>query len=129
MIDRKPDLETESLRVWDVKDDEDKELDTEEGPSIPYGDGEELKLLGFTYANDENGKLFLAYKFKHETKTVIYYFGSDEDNSSKKTFLDGILKHMPEYTPVNMRDGMFRKYKEESKNESNTTRSNGKKVC
>jgi hypothetical protein len=78
MKNRKPDVETESFRMWKLTDKE-KAIDkkkTKDEPTINYL-GEKVTLLGFNYVKSKSkkGKLILAYKVKPEDKLVLYYIG------------------------------------------------------
>lgn len=86
-ITRKPDLETESMRMWVESDKERKEEKKfqKENPdadvSVKIGDLM-FKLNGFTKCS-KDGELILIYKFKHEEKIIIYYVFKETTESLK----------------------------------------------
>lgn len=85
---RKPDKETELLRMWKTEKDseEAKEIDlaTKDGSfGISYK-GMKLQICGFNLiTNKITNKLIFAYKFKHEEKFVIYYVPNNNKEGQK----------------------------------------------
>ncbi|KKL93498.1 hypothetical protein LCGC14_1874110, partial [marine sediment metagenome] len=75
--DRKPDVETESLRMWKGNK---KDWEDEEGSEVER-DGDKYKLMGFTLVKRKDSKeVVFAYKFKHDEMLVVYYNpGVDSD--------------------------------------------------
>lgn len=64
--------ETEMFRMWEPIDK--KIPEDEKGDEIIEVDGIKLNLVGFTTFKEKNTKkLVFAYKFKHDTKTILYY--------------------------------------------------------
>lgn len=63
--------ETEMFRMWKLIDK--KISEDEKGEEILEVDGIKLNLIGFTTMKDEDKKLVLAYKFKHDKKIILYY--------------------------------------------------------
>lgn len=76
---RKPDLETESIRAWVSNKKEAKEVekiaDEEKHKIIIHCNNNfQMRLMGFTkFIDKETEEVIFAYKFKKENKTVIYY--------------------------------------------------------
>jgi hypothetical protein len=92
--DRKPDFETESLRMWRTKkgSKEFSEAKASEGFELDIGNGK-LKFCGFTEGRDKDNKLVFAYKFKHEEKNVLFYFPKEyKDNEGIKQVMDFLEK-------------------------------------
>ena len=84
---RKPDLETESLRIWKARGKEKEESLRAEGTfEIAYKDLT-LTLIGFRQvrrgANDE---VVFAWKFKEDEKVVLYYL-RDKQSKAWNEFL------------------------------------------
>ena len=110
---RKPDLETESIKAWVSNKDEAKEAekiaDEEKHPIVINCDnGFQMRLMGFTkFIDKESESVIFAYKFKKENKTVIYYKPDNlnEDKQSKiNVFLEKI-KRMADISGFEMIDG------------------------
>ena len=107
ITDKKPDFETESFRAWLPTDKELKEnIATKSDLKIKYKDVE-FVLTGFTkcYKHD---KLVFAYKFKHESKLILYYIPETEDKTQMeetKTALN-LLKNLSEIANYNIQDAM-----------------------
>lgn len=78
-INRKPDMETESFRMWEA-DKENFEKEKEESKKLPVlkYKGQEFRLDGFNIARDKNEKIIFAYKFKHEKKDILYFVDTDD---------------------------------------------------
>jgi len=84
---RKPNLETESLRVWDVKDNEKEEIKglKEKYPIIVKQGDMELHLTGFAKAIDKKtDKVIFAYKFKHKDRMILYYISEKLSKENQK---------------------------------------------
>lgn len=77
VLKRKPDFETESLRMW-VPSDKEKKQYKKKTPRIKYK-GYTFGLVSFTVVK-KKGKVVFAFKFKPETKMVIAYI----DDKSKE---------------------------------------------
>jgi len=97
--ERKPDIETESLRMWKTSEEERKEIEDDKGEGIEIklkdDKGEEIvtKICGFDKACDKTtNELMFAWKFKHEDKMMLFYLKNKEDEMSKKAieFLKGM---------------------------------------
>jgi len=125
---RKPDLETESIRAWVSNEDEAKEAekiaDEEKHPIIIHCDnGFQMRLMGFTkFIDKTTEEVIFAYKFKKENKTVIYYKPDNlkEDKQSKiNVFLEKI-KRMADISGFEMIDG--REFAERSAEEAGRLR-------
>ena len=88
---RKPQFENESFRVWNTTKKEKEELskDNENEFEVGYKDLK-IRLCGFNLAkNKKTNKIIIAYKFKHEDKSFLYYISKDnskEDNKKVKEF-------------------------------------------
>lgn len=86
-FNKKPDIETESLRVWKNKaSDKDKKKIRDVGIELKMKDkdGKEVttQLCGFTTARDKKtNELSFAYKFKHKDKLVLYYNKAKDESS------------------------------------------------
>ncbi len=79
-IKRKPDIETESMRMWvsdDEKEDVKRELEEENHIKIKKGDYT-FNLYGFTKCS-KKGELIFIYKFKHEEKVVMYHIFKENE--------------------------------------------------
>ena len=97
-----PTRETESLRIWAKDKDKDKEelkkLDDEKGFEIDIGEENKLKCLGFTECKDKDDKILFAYKFKHESKFILYY------NPNKDEKFLNVLKAVALVSGYNLQD-------------------------
>ena len=121
---RKPDLETESIRAWVSNEDEAKEAekiaDEEKHPIVIHCEnGFQMRLMGFTkFIDKETEEIIFAYKFKKENKTVIYYKPEDlklEKQSKVNLFLEKI-KQIAQTSGFEMIDG--REFAERSAEEA-----------
>ena len=110
---RKPDLETESIRAWISNDDEAKEAEQiakEEKHKIiiTCKNNFKMQLMGFTkFIDKKTDKIVFAYKFKKENKTVIFYTPKDlkkEQEKKIKLFLEK-LHNMARLSGFEMVDG------------------------
>ena len=110
---RKPDLETESIRAWVPNEKESKETekiakDETRKIEIKFDNGFVMRLMGFTkFINKKTDKIVFAYKFKKENKTIIYYIPDNQTNETKekmKIFLNK-LKTMAEISGYEMVNG------------------------
>lgn len=85
--ERKPDLETESMRVWIPNKEEAEELKkTDEGDiKIDYK-GNEIIVGGFNKAMKKDGNLLFIWKFKHQEHLILYYIFEEncEEEDLKK---------------------------------------------
>lgn len=83
---RKPDKETESMRIWECDKDkypkeyeESEKLNKENNIEIKYKDVT-FNLYGFTkFTRKSDNQIMFAYKFKHEEKLVIVYNPSNSE--------------------------------------------------
>lgn len=102
--DRKPDVETESFRMWKLKGKEmetAKEIKEENDIKIKVGDTE-LNICGFTIVRNKDNKIVFAYKFKHEEKMIMYY--TSQEDKSKTDMMIAIFKLNPiDYQVIDMR--------------------------
>lgn len=98
--DRKPDIETESLRIWEHKDDdEETEIDNSNSFKIKYN-GLEMNLTGFTTCKDKkSNKIIFAYKFKHEERMILYYINEDLTEEEKDK-IDKVLFMIKKINPL-----------------------------
>ena len=81
-IKRKPDIETESLRVWKAEKNTFTKEDEENSFEIELKDGLKIKCLGFTRILDKNDKsLIFAYKFKEHNKSILYHMIKETEES------------------------------------------------
>lgn len=111
-ITRKPDMETESMRMW-VENEEEAKAEKEFQKNNPNAYVEikkgDLKfhLNGFTKCSDKKTKkLVFAYKFKHAEKQIIYYsFVQDERNKNMIEVLSATAE-MIGYQTINFEDIM-----------------------
>jgi hypothetical protein len=87
-MDKKPDFENESLRMW-VPDKKEKKRLKKKTPCIKYR-GYVFGLVGFTLVK-KNNKVVFAYKFKHESKMVIAYL--DDDNKEIQAVYNDLKKY------------------------------------
>lgn len=125
---RKPDLETESIRAWVSNKDEAKEAekiaDEEKHPIVIHCDnGFQMRLMGFTkFIDKEKEEVIFAYKFKKENKTVIYY-KPDNLNADKQSKINLFLEKITNLAKINgfeMIDG--REFAERSAEEAGRLR-------
>lgn len=125
---RKPDLETESIRAWvsNEKEAEEVEKVAEEEKHkiiIHCSNNFQMRLMGFTkFIDKETEEVIFAYKFKKENKTVIYYTPDNlkADKQEKiKIFLDRI-KAIAESSGFEMING--REFAERSAKEAERLR-------
>ena len=98
--DRKPDIETESLRMWKTKDNEEKtDVDNSNSFKIEYNKME-MNLCGFTTCKDKkSNKIIFAYKFKHKEKMILYYINEDL-TAEEKNKIDKVLFMMRKINPL-----------------------------
>jgi hypothetical protein len=110
---RKPDLETESIRAWVSTKDEAKEaekISQEEKHKIiiKCKNNFKMQLMGFTkFIDKRTDNIVFAYKFKKENKTIIYYAPKDlkkEQEEKIKLFLKK-LQNMARLSGFEMIDG------------------------
>ena len=87
---RKPDKETELLRIWTPKKGSEESKEIEEATKnnsieINYK-GMKIQICGFnTLTNNKTNKMIFAYKFRHDEKFVIYYI-PDNNLEGQKCF-------------------------------------------
>jgi hypothetical protein len=93
---RKPDKETESLRIWKTdkkehpKEAEELEKFKDEGIEIPYKDVK-FKILDFNTArNPKTNELMFAWKFKHKEKLILIYNPSNTDVTPFLSIMQGL---------------------------------------
>jgi len=73
MIDKEFDLETESFRAWKGTDEENQMIE-ESHPISVYHKGIKIYLVGFTKVFEpKTNRLSFAYKFKEETRVILFY--------------------------------------------------------
>jgi len=110
---RKPDLETESIRAWVSNENEAKEVEQiakEEKHKIIIvcENNFKMQLMGFTKFIDKNtDSIIFAYKFKKENKTIIHYTPKNlkkEQEKKIKLFLEK-LQNMARLSGFKMVDG------------------------
>jgi len=83
-IERKPDFETESFRLWKATASEKAAEALKSGFRINYK-GMEVQLCGFTLVRDtESGEVIFA--FREEEKRLLYW-AKDEDSEQTKELL------------------------------------------
>ena len=123
--ERKPDKETELLRMWktDKDSEEAKEIDEvfKDGIEINYK-GMKLKITGFNVMRDKKtDELIFAYKFEHDEKFILYYSPNNDERGKKVVKLLTDLGRLGGYNIQNMEDNLksiYAEYKiEEKKNE------------
>ena len=94
----KPDIETESLRIWKHNKKAKDEYKETNGIEVKI-DGETFKLCGFIKCFDKKTNDFkIAYKFKHSEKMVLYYIpketkGCEEILKEMRGFLGTLGYH------------------------------------
>lgn len=87
---RKPDLETESLRIWTSKEPEVNEVkklaeDEKHKIEVDCGDGFKMRLIGFTKMIDKKtNHIVFAYKFKKQDRTIMYYLPCNLTKENKQ---------------------------------------------
>lgn len=104
-IERKPDLENETMRAWIPNKKEEAEWkdnlkDTE--LKIDLGDGQKLGLWGFSRMEKE-GKLLIAYKIKAENQQLLYYVPKDL-NAQDKQIVESSLEDLKKIIPFDFQD-------------------------
>ena len=102
---RKPDKETELLRMWktDKDSEEAKEIDEvfKDSVEINYK-GMKLQITGFNIMIDKKtNKLVFTYKFKHDEKFILYYL-PDNNKQGKKVL--GTLQNLAMLGGYNMQN-------------------------
>ena len=114
---RKPDKETEMLRIWNTKkgSEEAKELEeaTKDSVEINYK-GMKLQITGFTTMRDKKTKkLIFAYKFKHDEKFVLYYIpNNNEKGKDCFKLIQAVVGMTGRYNLQNMEDNFKSIYAE-----------------
>lgn len=125
---RKPDLETESIKAWVSNKDEAKEAekiaDEEKHPIVIHCKNNfEMRLMGFTkFIDKSTEQIIFAYKFKKENKTVIYY-KPDNLNTDKQSKVNLFLEKITNLAKISgfeMIDG--REFAERSAEEAGRLR-------
>ena len=130
---RKPDLETESIRAWVSNKDEAKEAEKiaeeEKHPIVIHCEnGFQMRLMGFTkFIDKETEEIIFAYKFKKENKTVIYYKPDDLkiDKQAKINIFLEKIKRIADISGFEMIDG--REFAKRSADEAGRFRKINKK--
>ena len=120
---RKPDKETELLRIWELEKDseESKEFEekTKDSTEITYKDMK-IKMTGFTELRDnKTNELKLAYKFKHDEKFVIYYVPDNNKEGMKCLEIIKGLVPLGGYNLQNMEEQLKSIYEEIGKDKKN----------
>ena len=125
---RKPDLETESIKAWVSNKEEAKEAekiaDEEKHPIVIHCKNKfEMRLMGFTkFIDKSTEEIIFAYKFKKENKTVIYY-KPDNLNADKQSKVNLFLEKITNLAKISgfeMIDG--REFAERSAEEAGRLR-------
>ena len=93
---RKPDKETESLRIWKTdkkehpKEAEELEKFKDEGFEIPYKDIK-FRMLDFNIArHTKTNEIMFAWKFKHKEKLILVYNPSNTDITPLLDIIDNL---------------------------------------
>lgn len=104
-IKRKPDIETESLRVWKAEKNTFTKEDEENSFEIELKDGMKIKCLGFTRVLDKNDKsLIFAYKIKEHTKSILYHMIKETEESKDVLIILKKFSWEFDYELQNMKD-------------------------
>lgn len=125
---RKPDLETESIKAWVSNEEEAQEAekiaDEEKHPIVIHCEnGFQMRLMGFTKFIDKGTEeVIFAYKFKKENKTVIYYKPNNLglDKQTKINIFLEKIKQLAQTSGYEMIDG--REFAERSADEAGRLR-------
>ena len=113
---RKPDKETELLRMWTSKkgSKEAKQLDKmdKDAIDIKYKDMK-VKICGFTTMTHKvTKKLIFAYKLKHEEKFVLYYIQDNKREGQRcLSFIQSFIE-FGGYNLQNMEENLKSMYAE-----------------
>ena len=103
-MNRIPDKETASLRIWTPKKDE-VNYDDERGFEIDIGKKTKFKCLGFTkVSNIKTKELLFAYKFKHENHFILYYVPKETEQTKKMLIILKILANNIGYGLQDMKE-------------------------
>ena len=113
---RKPDKETELLRMWktDKDSEEAKEMDEvfKDSIEIDYK-GMKLKITGFNIMREKKtNKLVFAYKFKHDEKFILYYTPNNNKKGKKVLATLSDLAVLGGYNMQNMEENLKSIYAE-----------------
>lgn len=117
---RKPDKETELIRMWSTKTNSKESKDIQKRTKdnsfkIKYKDME-IEACGFTIlTHKETKKLMFAYKFKHDERFIIYYIPEENKNNEdcKKAFeIIKMASNMSGYNLQDMRENLKSIYEE-----------------
>ena len=104
-IKRKPDIETESLRVWKAEENSFTKEDEENSFEIELKDGMKIKCLGFTRILDKNDKsLIFAYKIKEHNKSILYHMIKETEESKDVLIILKKFSWEFNYSLQNMRE-------------------------
>ena len=128
---RKPDKETELLRMWilDKNSKESKEFEekTKDSTEITYKDMK-IKITGFTELRDKKtNKLKFAYKFKHDERFVVYYVPDNNKEGMKCLEIIKRLIPLGGYNLQNMEEqlkSIYAELGEKLKDDKNKKRKN-----
>ena len=93
-IERKPDMETESFRLWFTND---SQIST--GKNIIKYKGMEFELCGFSIiSSKETKEKLFAYKWKHERQMVLYHIFKECEDTARAIAILKLLSSKAEYS-------------------------------
>lgn len=89
---RKPDKETELLRMWNVRDSEKEKFvkGEKEGFTIEYK-GIKITLGASMNIKNKEGKVLAILNIKDKDKAILYFIVDDIEEIEKKKILDGLI--------------------------------------
>ena len=103
--DRKPDFETESLRMWKGKKDDVSDDEIKDSIEVTAKNGMKLNLCGFSkFIDKDTNELVVALKFKHDVKQLLYYITDDYLMNSKVTVALNMIKELNNYFQYDIQD-------------------------
>lgn len=88
---RKPDKETELLRMWNVRANEKKEIEEVKGFDIEYK-GMKITIGATMYIKNKEGKILAALNIKDKDKVILYFIVDDIEETEKKKISDGLIE-------------------------------------
>ena len=102
---RKPDIETESLRIWKAEKDSFTKEDEEDSYELTLKDGMKLKCMGFTKVLDKKDKsIIFIYKLKEHYRNILYYTIKETEESKDVLLILTKFSYEFDYTLQNMKE-------------------------
>ena len=105
IMDKKPNFETESFRMWKGKKEDINDLDIENSIEVTSKNGMKLNLCGFNkYIDKDTNELVIALKFKHDKKQLLYYIPDNYLMNAKVTKAINMIKELNKHFNYNIQD-------------------------